>query len=139
MTEKWCKCLDENIVVGAILMDLSKAFDSLPHELLITKLHAYGVSNDTLMLLVSYLRGGKQCVKNNNMFSFFKQIISRVPQGSILGPILINIFINDIFVTLSADDIHNFADDNTITALSETIQDLINALQNKTEREMNGE
>ena len=51
-----------------------------------------------------------------------------------MGPILFNIFINDIFVMLSTDDIHNFADDNTITALSETVQDLINALQNKTER-----
>ena len=103
-------------------------------NLLIAKLHAYGFSNETLMLLVSYLTGRKQCVKNNIIFSFYKKIISGVPQGSILGPILFNIFINDIFVLLSADDIHNFADDNTITALSETIQDLINALQNKTER-----
>ena len=134
MTEKWRKCLDENEVVGAVLMDLSTAFDSLPHDLLIAKLLAYGYSDATLMLLVSYLTGRKQCVKNNNMFSFFKQIISGVPQGSILGPILFNIFMNDIFVMLSAGDIHNFADDNTITALSETIQDLINALQNKTER-----
>ena len=134
MTEKWRKCSDENKVVGAILMDLSKAFDSLAHDLLIAKLHAYGFINETLMLLVSYLTGRKQCVKNNSMFSFFKQIISGVPQGSILGPILFNIFINDIFVMLSADDVHNFADDNTITTLSEAIQDLINAPQNKTER-----
>ena len=100
MTEKWRKCLDENKVVGAVLMDLSKAFDSLPHDLLIAKLHAYGFSNETLMILVSYLTGLKQRVKNNNMFNFFKQIISGVSQGSILGPILFNIFINDIFVML---------------------------------------
>ena len=132
--EKWCKCLDENKVVGSVLMDLSTAFDNLPHDLLIAKLHDYGFSNETLTLLVTYLTGRKQCVKNNNIFSFFKQIVSGVPQGSILGPILFNIFINDIFVMLSADDIHKFADDNTITALSEIIQDLINALQSKTER-----
>ena len=72
--------LNENKVAWAVLMDLSKAFDSLPHDLLIAKLHVYGFSNETLMLLVSYLTGRKQCVKNN-MFSFFKQIISGVPQG----------------------------------------------------------
>ena len=59
MTEKWRKCLDENKVVGAVLLDLSKDFDSLPHDLLIAKLHAYGFSNETLMLLVSYLTGRK--------------------------------------------------------------------------------
>ena len=134
MMEKWRKCLHENKVVGAVLMDLSKAFDSLPHDLHTAKLHAYGFSNETLMLLVSYLTGRKQCVKNNNMFSFFNQIISGVRQRSMLGHILFNIFINDIFVMLSTDDVHNFADDNTITALSETMQDLINTLQNKTER-----
>ena len=68
------------------------------------------------------------------MLSLFKLIVSGVPQGSTLDLILFNIFINDIFILLSADDIHNFADDNTITALFETIQDLINAPQNKTER-----
>ena len=71
MTEKWRKCLDENKVVGAVLMDPSQ-------DLLIAKLHVYGFNNETLMLLVSYLTGRKQCVKNN-MFSFFKQIISGVP------------------------------------------------------------
>ena len=68
------------------------------------------------------------------MFSFFKQIIARVPQGSILGPTLLNIIINYIFVRLGTDDIHDFADNNTISALSETIQDLTNTFQNKTER-----
>ena len=73
--EMWRRCLDENKVVGAILMDLSKAFDSLPHDLLIAKLHAYGFSHDALTLLLSYLSGRTQCVKNNNTFSLFKLIL----------------------------------------------------------------
>ena len=55
LIEEWRKCLDENKVVGAILMDLSKAFDCLPHDLLIAKLEAYGLDRGALKLLLSYL------------------------------------------------------------------------------------
>ena len=96
MIEMWRRCLDENKVVGAILMDVSKAFYSLPHGLLIAKLHAYGFSHNALTLLLSYLSGPTQCVKNNNTFSLFKLILPDMPQGSILGPILFNVFINDL-------------------------------------------
>ena len=72
-------------------MDLSKAFDCIPHDLLIAKLHAYGSSFKTLTFLNSYLRNRKQCVKINNICSDFLKILSGVPQRSILGPILFNI------------------------------------------------
>ena len=86
-------------------MDLSKAFDCIPHDLLIAKLHAYGFSFETLTFLNSYLRNRKQCVKINNICINFLKILSGVPQGSILGPILFNIFLNDtlnlqIYITL---------------------------------------
>ena len=81
-------------------MDLSKAFDCIPHDLLIAKLHAYGFSFETLTFLNSYLRNCKQCVKINNICSNFLKILSGVPQGSILGPILFNIFLNDLFLCL---------------------------------------
>ena len=85
--ETWCKYLDENKIVGATLMDLSKAFDCLPQYLLVAKLEAYGLDNKVLKLMLSYLSGCKQCVKIRNSFSLLKLILSGVPQGSILGPI----------------------------------------------------
>ena len=123
-------------MVGAILMDLSKAFDCLPHDLLIAKLDAYGFDKEALRLILSYLSGRKQCVKNGGCLSMLKLILNGVPQGSILGPILFNVFINDIFLLLT-QNFHNYADDNTITEIGETVQELINLLQVKTEKAIN--
>ena len=112
-------------------MDLSKAFDCLPHDLLVTKLEAYGLDTKALKLMLSHLSGRKQCVKIRNSLNLLKLILSGVPQGSILGPILFNIFMYDIFFLLGSA-LHNFADDNTVTAVVESIQGLINSLEVKT-------
>ena len=75
---KWRKKLD-NFFVGAVLMDLSKAFDCIPHDLIIAKLAAYGIGRETLRLIYCYLKSRKQCVKINNTYSGYNEIISGVP------------------------------------------------------------
>ena len=73
--ETWCKYLDENKIVGATLMDLLKAVDCLPNDLLVVKLEAYGLDTKVLKLMLSYLSGRKQCVKIRNSFSLLKLIL----------------------------------------------------------------
>ena len=98
LTERWKFCLDKQGFAGALLMDLSKAFDTINHELLITKLHAYGFSTDVLEVLLKYLQNRWQGVKINTTFSSWTQLLQVVQQGSVLGPTLFNIYINDIFL-----------------------------------------
>ena len=81
-------------------MDLSKAFDCVPHDLLTAKLEAYGINENLLAYLHSYLSNRKQCVGINNVTSDFETIISGVPQGSIVGPILFKFFLMISFILL---------------------------------------
>ena len=86
-------------VFGALLTDLSKAFYCIPHDLIIPKLEAYGFQTDALNLVYDYLSNRKQRVKINETFSCWKNIEYGVSQGSILGPLLFNIHLCDIYVT----------------------------------------
>ena len=89
----WENCLDKSGVVGTILMDLSKAFDCLPYDLITATLHAYGLYQASLRLIRSYLSNRHQRIKLNSVFSSWMQSIIRVPQVSILGTLLFNIFL----------------------------------------------
>ena len=99
LSEDWRNKLDNNNVVVAVLTDLSKAFDCIPHELSVAKLNTYGFSRDTVAYIYSYLKNRKQCVRINGTQSYLGDIISGVPQGSILGPILYNLFLMTSFIS----------------------------------------
>ena len=95
LIEKWKRELDNKGYGGAILMDLSKAFDTINHDLLIAKLHVYSFSEESLKLIKSYLTKRWQRTKLNTDFSKWTEILLGVPQRSVLGPLLFNIYIND--------------------------------------------
>ena len=125
MLEKWKNTLDKGGFICAMFMDLSKAFDTKNHDLLIAKLGAYGFQKDTLSFMKSYLTKRLQRVRVNSVnFSAWESIISGVPQASILGPLLFNIFLNDIFLFVENSDLSNCADDNTLHSCGNNLEEI---------------
>ena len=131
MLEQWKKALDQKKYVGAVLTDLSKAFDCINHELLIAKLDAYGFENNALSYIYNYLTKRSQRTKVKNSYSPWRMTSSGVPQGSILGPLLFNIFLNDIFLFVENTKIANYADDSTPYAIESSAEKLLESLENE--------
>ena len=129
LIEKWKKSVDNGGAFGALLTDLLKAFDCLPHELLIAKLDVYGFDKSSLKLIHRYLSNRKKRVKINDTYSSWSEILFGVPQGPILGPLLFNIFICDMFYFLEGFDIANYADDSTPYCAGKSAESVVNNLE----------
>ena len=131
MIERWKKARDNGQHAGGVMMDLSKAFDTINHELLIAKLHAYGFSMDALKIVHSYLNNRWHRTKIDGSFSTWKEILSGVPQGSVNGPKWFNIYLNDFFFLYldTSTDVCNIADDSTPYACNADLATLLHNLE----------
>ena len=119
--KKWKASLDKGEYVGVTFMDLSKAFATINYGLFLAKLKDYGFSHNALPFMLSYLKKRSQRVNINNNFSIWEEIIAGVPQACVLGPLLFNILINDIFDFGDKSYLSKYADDNILYSFGSNI------------------
>ena len=125
LIEKITNSLDQKNYAAGVFIDLKKAFDTINHDRLINKLERYGIRGVVLNWLRSYLQNRQQFVKMGEHMSSCLDIACRVPQGSVLGPILFILHINDICKTSKILQFVLFADDTNIFCMGEDLQQLL--------------
>ena len=119
--ETWRAMINKSNKIGTIIMDLSIAFNTLNHNLLLDKLKAYGFDKNTLTFIQSYFTNRHQQTKKGDKFSKWQKISTVVPYGSILGPLFFNIFISELFLFMETTTLYYYADDNTIFLRMKTL------------------
>ena len=124
MTDSWLNAIDDGKMIWVVLVDFKKAFDLVDHDILMSKLKFYGIKENTLSWFKSYLSQRQQQVSIDNTKSRFRPITCGVPQGSILGPLLFLLFINDLPLYTSNVSTDMYADDTTLYDV-QTSQDTI--------------
>ena len=124
LTEAIKNSLDSRKFGCGIFIYLQKAFDTVNRHILLMKLEHYGIRGTTLNWFESYLSDRKQCVSVDGSYSCYLNVTCGVPQGSVLGPLLFLIFINDLPLSSSKLAIHLFADDTNIYRESESLDQL---------------
>lgn len=129
MVERWKEIRDKGGMAGAVLMDLSKAFDTINHKLLIAKLRAYGFDIPSCELLLDYFSDRWQRTKINSSFSTWSLILCGMAQGSVLGPKFFNIHLNDMFYLFIDTWVCNLADDTTPYACDVDLSRLVQNLE----------
>jgi len=127
-TRPWCKAIDNGNLVGSLLLDMSKAFDSVPHISLLLELLKIGFSNETLQWFTSFLDNRYSRVVRQNEYTNWNPVDKGVPQGSSLSPTLFNIFVRDLPNSTEVD-IFQFADDTTTSAVGKNIDTVVTKLQ----------
>ena len=134
MFEKWKHAVNNKKVSGALLTDLYKAFDCICHNLLIAKLNAYGLSLPALKLVHNYLQNHKQRTKNGTAYRLWEETFLGVSQGSILGPLLFNIFLCYLFLTIEGNYFTNYADDTTSYVIGNNADEVVSELKAITQK-----
>ena len=130
MLEKWKSATNNKKAFGALLIDSSKAFNSLSHDLLIAKLNAYGFNMSALRFAHSYLKNCIKRTKINSEYNSWEEIMFGVPQECILGPLLFSIFLCDLFLVMKNIDIASYADDNTPYTTGNSVEEVIQKSEN---------